>query len=302
MTQSYRALSSKNSSMDKLKSEMTKMSGEKAKKDERFWYPNVDKAGNGYAIIRFLDAPQGEDMPFVRIWTHGFQGPGGWYIENSLTTINKVDPVSELNSSLWNESTDDNSPGRKQARAQKRKLTFIANILVIKDSANPENEGKVFLYKFGKKIFDMIKEKTDPQFEDEKPLNPFDMINGANFKVKIRNADGYRNYDKSEFDEPSAISTDDDTIDKIWSQCYSLQAFVAPDQFKSYKELSERLTRVLNGSPKRETEDTQRSEAAPARPAAAPAAGKVADAPAVAPTAKAKTSLSFFESLAEDEE
>ena len=176
--------------------------------DDRFWQPTVDKAGNGYAVIRLLPPPKGEELPWARVWNHGFQGPTGkWYIENSLTTLNLPDPVSELNSELWNSGVESN---KDIARKQKRRLTYISNILVVKDPANPQNEGKVFLYKFGKKIFDKIKDVMQPQFEDEDPINPFDFWKGANLKLKIRNVEGYRNYDKSEFEPISPIAESDD--------------------------------------------------------------------------------------------
>lgn len=217
--------------------------------DARFWYPDVDKAGNGQAIIRFLPASSvdGDDsLPWVRIWRHGFQGPTGkWYIENSLTTIGQKDPLSELNNKLWNESTDDDSPGRKQARAQKRNLTYISNILVLSDPANPENEGKVFLYKYGKKIFDKISSAMQPEFPGDKPVNPFDFWNGANFRLKIRNVAGYRNYDTSTFEAPSAIADTDEEIEAIWNKTHSITEFVAPDKFKSYDDLKKRLEDVL---------------------------------------------------------
>ena len=192
-----------------------------------------------------MDAPavDGEDgLPWVQIWNHGFQGPGGWYIENSLTTIGKADPVSEYNTVLWNSGVEAN---KEIVRKQKRKLTYIANILVVTDPKRPENEGKVFLYKFGKKVFDKIKEKLEPQFQDEQPLNPFDFWKGANFKVKIRNVDGYRNYDKSEFDNQSALSDDDARIEKIWKSSYSLKEFIDAKNFKSYDELKAKLNKVL---------------------------------------------------------
>ena len=213
--------------------------------DDRFWQPEVDKAGNGYAVIRFLAPPKGEELPWVRIWNHGFQGPTGkWYIENSLTTIGKTDPVSEFNTELWNSGSEAN---KEVARKQKRKLTYYTNILVVQDSKHPENEGKVFLFKFGKKIFDKIKDVAEPQFEDEKPLNPFDFWEGANFKLKIRNVEGYRNYDKSEFDTPSPISEDDSIIENIWNKQHSLTAFLDPKNFKSYDELKKKLDMVLSG-------------------------------------------------------
>ena len=210
--------------------------------DERLWKLTVDKAGNGHAVLRFLPAPKGEDIPWVRIWDHGFQGPGGWYIENSLTTLGKKDPVSEHNSTLWNSGIESN---KDVARKQKRRLSHYANILVVSDSANPENEGKVFLYKFGKKIFDKVNDSMNPEFDDETPVNPFDLWEGANFKLRARQVAGFRNYDKSEFDSPSAISEDDAEMEKIWNQEYSLQEFLEPKNFKSYEELSVRMTKVL---------------------------------------------------------
>jgi len=235
------------SSLEKLTQELAKISTQsESKGDARFWYPNTDKAGNGYAVIRFLPAPAKEDVPFVRIFEHGFKGPTGlWYIENSLTTIGQTDPVGELNSRLWNSTTDDESPARKQARAQKRKLTYISNVYVIQDQQNPENNGKVFLFKFGKKIFDKLNEAMNPQFQDEDPLNPFDLWSGANFKLKIRNVEGYRNYDKSEFASPGPLSEDDSVMETIWKQEHSLQSFLSPSNFKSYDELSKRLAVVL---------------------------------------------------------
>jgi hypothetical protein len=242
------------SSLEKLSQELSKMNQQYEKtKDDRFWYPNVDKAGNGYAVIRFLPAPGDESVPFIRMWDHGFKGPtGSWYIENSLTTIGKPDPVSELNSKLWNMSSDDNSPSRKQAREQKRKLSYVSNIYVVQDQANPENNSKVFLFKFGKKIFDKLNEAMNPQFADEKPLNPFDLWAGANFKLKIRNVDSYRNYDKSEFSSAGPLFDDDEQMEAVWKQEHSLQEFLDPSKFKSYEELQAKLNKVLglneNGS------------------------------------------------------
>ena len=216
--------------------------------DERLWKPEVDKAGNGYAVIRFLPAPNGEDLPWAQVWTHAFQGPGGWYIENSLTTLGKKDPVSDLNRELWN-SGGEGSPQRAQARNQKRKLNYYSNIYVVKDSANPENEGKVFLYRYGKKIFDKIMESMQPAFEDETPVNPFDLWKGADFKLKITKVAGFWNYDKSEFDTPSVLGDlNDKDLEGIWKQEHSLSAYTADDQFKSYEELKERLDRTLKAS------------------------------------------------------
>jgi hypothetical protein len=247
MTTNFEALKqNRKSNFDKLTSELNKLNTtvpqEGSNNDDRFWKPDVDKAGNGYAIIRFLPAPAGEDMPFVRIWDHGFQGPGGWYIEKSLTTFNKPDPVSEMNSKLWNSGIESN---KEIVRKQKRRLSYFSNILVVKDPTRPENEGKVFLFKYGKKIFDKINEAMHPQFADEKAVNPFDFWDGANFKLKIRQVEGYRNYDKSEFDSVSAISNDDDEIKKIWSKQHSLQELLDAKHFKSYEELKMRLEKAL---------------------------------------------------------
>ena len=236
-------------SLDKLTAELNKLSNpqEQKKGDDRFWQASVDKAGNGYAVIRFLPAPVGEDIPFVRLFDHGFKGPSGkWYIENSLTSINQKDPVSEYNSYLWNLSNDDNSDSRKQARAQKRRLHYISNIYVVKDPSNPENEGKVFLYKYGKKIFDKLNDLMNPQFPDEAPVNPFDFWQGANFNLKIRNVEGYRNYDKSEFSKSSPLLDDDEELEKLWKKEYPLQTFLAPENFKSFDDLKTKLNTVLD--------------------------------------------------------
>jgi hypothetical protein len=217
-----------------------------SKEDDRFWQPEVDKAGNGMAVIRFLPSPAvdgDEALPWVRYWNHGFQGPGGWYIENSLTTLNQKDPVSEYNSVLWNSGIEAN---KEIARKQKRRLTYIANILVVSDPKNPENEGQIKLYKFGKKIFDKISEAMNPEFADETPLNPFDFWAGANFKIKIRQVEGYRNYDKSEFDKPSELlDGDDKKLEALWKKEYSLKEFVDPSQFKSYDVLKAKLDKIL---------------------------------------------------------
>lgn len=233
-----------------LTNEINKISNtETVKKgpDERFWQPTVDKSNNGYAVIRFLPPTEGEDVPFVRLFSHGFQGPSGlWYIENSLTTVGKTDPVTEYNTKLWNSNSDDDSPERKQVRKQKRRLHYISNIYVIKDPGNPENEGKVFLYKYGKKIFNKLNEAMNPKFADEEALNPFDFWEGANFKIKIQHVDGYRNYDKSEFDKSQPLFDDDKKLEEIWKKQYSLKEFVNPASFKTYEELKERLMKVLD--------------------------------------------------------
>ena len=229
--------------------------------DTRFWKPEVDKAGNGMAVIRFLPAPavDGDDaLPWVRVFSHGFQGPGGWYIENSLTTLNQKDPVSEYNSTLWNSGIEAN---KEIARKQKRRLHYISNILVVSDPAHPENEGQVRLFKFGKKIFDKITEAMNPEFADEVAVNPFDLWEGADFKLKIRNVEGYRNYDKSEFaDKSSVMGGDDEKLENLWKQEYSLKEFLEEKNFKSYDMLKARLDKVLGHEgepmPKTTAEDT----------------------------------------------
>ena len=210
--------------------------------DERYWRPELDKSGNGYSIVRFLPAPNGEDLPWARMWNHGFQGPGGWYIENSLTTQGKKDPVSEYNSRLWNSGIEAN---KEVARKQKRRLNYTSNVYVIKDPANPENEGQIRLYRYGKKIFDKINDLMNPEFEDETPVNPFDLWEGANFKMKIRKVEGFSNYDKSEFDTPAALLEDDTKMEEIWNTEHSLKEIVSDDKFKPFDELKEKLDRVL---------------------------------------------------------
>lgn len=228
---------------EKLVKEVEKMnSSNSGSSDERFWSLTCDKAGNGAAVIRFLPAPDGEDLPFVKLYSHAFQGPNGWYIENSLTTINQKDPLGEYNSTLWNNGTE---AGKEQARKQKRKLSYISNIYVVKDPANPENEGKTYIYKYGKKIFDKIMEAMQPEMEDDESIDPFDFWNGANFKLTAKNVAGYRNYDSSKFMKQGALLDDDDELEAIWKKQYSLQEFIAPDQFKSYDELKKRLDYVL---------------------------------------------------------
>ena len=229
------------SNFEKLTKQLNSLSSNNSKDptEDLFWKPDVDKAGNGYAVIRFIP-PQNEDIPFVRIYDHGFQGPTGkWYIEKSLTTIGKNDPVGELNSKLWNAGDQDT------ARKQKRRLSYFSNIYVIKDPSNPANEGKVFLFKYGKKIFDKINDLINPQFEDEKPINPFDLWEGANFRLKIRMVEGYRNYDKSEFEASAALSDDEDELERIYKQTHSLQQFLDPKNFKTYEELEAKLNMVL---------------------------------------------------------
>ena len=262
--------------------------------DTNEWKPVLGKDGNGFAVIRFLPAPKNEDQnqPFVQLFTHGFQGPGGWYIENCRSTLGEPDPVNELNTQLWNTGKEED---KNTAREQKRKLSFYSNIYVIKDPANPQNEGKVFIYRYGKKIFDKLNDLMNPQFEDEERVNPFDFWDGATFRLKIRKEGRYWNYDKSEFDSPSPLA-DDEELDAIWDQCQSLQAIVDPKNFKSYDELKARLNRVLNIG-----------EAPPPRPAVQEL---VEDTPpfdvdppsSTQPTASSDDDddLAFFKSLADD--
>ena len=239
----------KSNSLDKLLNAVEAENKPQEKKsyvDERLWKPVLDKTGNGYAVIRFLPAVDGEDLPWAKVLNHSFQGPTGqWYIENSLTTLGNNDPVSEMNSAYWNSGVESD---KEIARRQKRKLQYFSNIYVVSDPKNPENEGKVFLFRFGKKIFDKCMEAMQPAFEDETPVNPFHFWEGANFKLKIRKVDGYWNYDKSEFEAPSPLFDNDDAIEEVWKQQYALNEFTAPTNFKSYDELKTRLDMVLAGT------------------------------------------------------
>ena len=231
---------------ERLMKKVEKLNEKGNNTDERLWKPAVDKAGNGYAVIRFLPAHANCELPWTQVWSHAFQGTGGWYIENSLTTIGKDDPVGELNRSLWNSGRESD---KDIARKQKRKLSYYANVYVVKDSINPENEGEVKLYKFGKKIFDKITAAMQPEFDDEEAINPFDFWQGANFKLKIVKKDGYWNYDKSEFDKVGPVLEDDDALEGLWKKQYSLAAVTAPDQFKTYEDLEKRLKYVLGKKP-----------------------------------------------------
>jgi len=242
-----------------------------SEKSDNFWRPEVDKAGNGMATIRFLPASEkdGDDgLPWVKVFSHGFQGPGGWLIDNCLTTKNQQCPVCEHNSTLWNSGIEAN---KDVVRKQKRKLNYIANVYIVSDPKHPENEGKIKLFKFGKKIFDKISEAMNPQFEDETPINPFDMWKGANFKLKIRKVEGYQNYDKSEFDSPSALSDDDSELEQIWKDSFSLNELISDKEFKSYDELKKRLDKVLglNGeAPKTTVEQVKAKTFNATKPAA----------------------------------
>ena len=267
--------------------------------DDRFWKPEVDASGNGYAVIRFLPAPDGETVPWAKVYSHAFQGPGGWYIENSLTTIGKDDPVGEVNRQHWNAGEE----GKEVARRQKRKLSYYSNILVVKDPKHPENEGKTFLYKYGKKIHDKILAAMQPEFQDETPVNVFDLWEGANFKLKIKKVAGFWNYDSSEFDSVSALSSDDTELEAIWKKEHSLEAFLADDQFKSYEDLQKRLNLVL-GTAQRATVPTVDSEEY--EPVAAPAPSSFREKVSATLPVKEESivedddALSYFRQLAEE--
>jgi len=291
---------SRTKDLEKLTDAVSKLTnkeeGKKSYEDLRFWKPTVDKAGNGFATIRFLPAPSGEDVPWVQVFNHSFQGPGGWYIENSLTTLNKKDPVSEHNSILWNSGSDAN---KDIARKQKRKLQYIANVYIVKDPANPDNDGTVKLFKFGKKIFDKLNDLMNPEFEDETPVNPFDLWEGANFKLKIRKVEGYQNYDKSEFESPAPLSGDEDDLERIWKQEFSLSEFLSEKNFKSYDELKARLNKVLgleDGSAGDNYYSTKPNVTSSAKPET-PTKPKTTVATA---SLDEDEDLSYFEKLAED--
>ena len=291
--------SSLGSLTQKLVKEVEKMSTTGGGADERLWKPEVDKTGNGYAVIRFLPAPEGEDIPWVKMYSHAFQGPGGWYIENSLTTTGGKDPVSEYNRELWNSG---NESDKDVVRRQKRKLSYYANIYVVKDPTNPQNEGGVFLYKFGKKIFDKVMEAMQPEFEDETPINPFDFWQGANFKLKIVKKDGYWNYDKSEFDKIGPLLDDDDALEALWKKEYSLNAITATDQFKSYDDLEKRLKYVLGKKPvQRYVADDEVAVEDNARSVAEKAVNDAVSTPSATTTVDSDEddTLSYFQKLAE---
>ena len=239
----------RSNSLDKLLNAVRVENAPQEKKsyvDNRLWKPELDQSGNGYAVIRFLPSPEGEDLPWAKLWNHAFQGPTGqWYIENSLTTIGQKDPVSEYNSKLWNSGVESD---KEIARKQKRKLQYFSNILVVSDPKHPENEGRVFLFRYGKKIFDKMMEAMQPAFEDESPINPFDFWEGADFKLKIRKVDGFWNYDKSEFAAASPIADDESKIETIWKSQYSLAEKLDASNFKSYDELSTRFHAVISGT------------------------------------------------------
>ena len=293
--------SSLGSLTQKLVKEVEKMNTTGGGADERLWKPELDKTGNGYAVVRFLPSPEGEDIPWAKMYSHAFQGPGGWYIENSLTTTGGKDPVSEHNRELWNSG---NETDKDVVRKQKRKLSYYSNIYVVKDPVNPHNEGKVFLFKYGKKIFDKVMEAMQPEFEDETPINPFDFWKGANFKLKIVKKEGYWNYDKSEFDSVAPLLDDDDALEALWKKEYSLAAVTAADQFKSYDDLKKRLNYVLGAKPPTrkvynedlEDESEGRGSFTPDFKSKAP----VAAAPVASASADEDDALTYFQKLAEE--
>ena len=297
---SFNELKRSRSGFDKLQTALEKDSeASKSYSDDRYWKPELDKSGNGYAVLRFLPASHGEELPWVQYWDHGFQGPGGWFIDKSLTTLNKACPVSEYNTSLWNTGDE---VQKDQARKQKRRLHYVSNVLIVSDSKHPEFEGKVMLYRYGKKIFEKVKDAMQPQFEDEKPLNPFDLWEGADFKLKVRKVDGYWNYDKSEFAASAPLSEDDSELESIYNKQHSLAEIIAPDQFKSYDEMKVKLERVLGitGTVSGATAETIADDNS---------AGNVATADeqpwsgvdTISTTSKQEdSSLSYFEKLAQD--
>ena len=279
-----------------LEKTIEKTDNKKSYQDDRFWKPELDKSGNGYAVFRFLPAIEGEDMPWQRVWNHAFQGPGGQlYIENSLTTLSKKDPVSEENTRLWNTGIESD---KDIARKRKRKLSYFSNIYLISDPKHPENEGKVFLFKFGKKIFDKITEAMNPQFEDEKAVNPFDFWEGANFKLKIRKVDGFWIYDKSEFEQISKLKSTDKEIDAVWKSQYALKPFIDSSNFKSYDELKEKLNKVLTGT--RSTESVADIDLPPVANATPKSNGDGSVEKAKS-SSDSDESLSYFSKLAEDD-
>ena len=295
---SFANLKRQSGNLDKLAKAVEALAaGSDGSDKDKFWRPQVDSAGNGMAVIRFLPAaPQdGEDsLPWVKIFSHGFQGPGGWLIDNCLTTRNQQCPVCEHNNKLWNSGIEAN---KDIVRKQKRKLNYIANVYVVSDPKNPENEGKVVLFKFGKKIFDKITEAMNPAFEDEQAINPFDLWSGANFKLKIRKVDGYQNYDKSEFESSSPLSQDDAELERIWKSEHSLQELISDNEFKSYDALKDRLEKVLglNGAPAAARTTVEQAKAT------APRQAHVSDDSPFKDDLSEDDDMAYFAKLAEDE-
>ena len=292
--------SSLGSLTSKLVKEVEKMNNTSSGGDDRLWKPEMDKTGNGYAVIRFLPAPEGEELPWAKMYSHAFQGPGGWYIENSLTTLGQQDPVSEANRLLWNSGLDSD---KEVARKQKRKLSYYSNIYVIKDPANPQNEGRVFLYKYGKKIHDKIIELMQPEFEGQEPVNPFDFWAGADFNLRIKKVAGFWNYDSSGFGNPGTLGRfEDDQLEAIYNKMYDLNEFTDAKNFKSYDELKTRLDTVLKGrAPAPEVRDEERDFNAPDITYSAPAPVAAAPEPAPSAPAASEDTYSYFDSLANED-
>ena len=282
---------------EKLIKQVEKLNDTGSKDDERFWKPVMDKGGTGSAVIRFLPAPEGCDLPWAQVWSHAFQSTGGWLIDNCLTTLGQNCPVCEANRELWNTGSKDN---QNVVRDRKRKLSYYSNIYVVKDPANPNNEGRVFLYKFGKKIFDKVMAAMQPEFDDEEPINPFDFWKGANFKLKLVKKDGYWNYDKSEFASPEPLMSDDDDLEAIYKSLNNLGDFTDPSKFKSYEDLKKRLdyTLGIKGTPKYQDPETvdEEEEVEVSRP--------VRESVSVRPSASSDDededdAMSYFQKLAE---
>jgi len=290
---SFANLKRQSGNLDKLSKAIEALNTptEGSEKSDNFWRPEVDKAGNGMAVIRFLPAAEadGDDaLPWVKVFSHGFQGPGGWLIDNCLTTMNQQCPVCEHNSTLWNSGIEAN---KEVVRKQKRKLNYIANVYIISDPKHPENEGQVKLFKFGKKIFDKITEAMNPAFADETAINPFDLWKGANFKLKIRKVEGYQNYDKSEFESASPLLNDDDAMEAIWKKEYSLTEMTKESEFKTYDALKQRLDKVLglNGEVFKPKTTVEQLKEAQLKPVVEPALSEDDD------------DISYFAKLAEED-
>jgi len=305
---SFKDLKKKSKDISKLTQEMEKLNkgGAESYKDDRFWKPELDQASNGFAVIRFLPVVEGEDIPWARVFSHGFQGKGGWLIENCPTTLGKKCPICEGNNELWNSGNEDD---KTVARDRKRKLSYVSNIMVVSDPKHPENEGKIFLFKYGKKIFDKLMEKIQPEFPDDEPINIFDFWQGANFKLKIRKVAGYVNYDKSEFETPSALLGGEDAkLEELWKKQYALKEFTAAENFKSYDELKTKMDSVLKGGNDKKAKSAEEMEEMEAEAEARFGSPKMRPAPkmpekktAVDEDAEEENALSYFEKLAKED-
>lgn len=210
--------------------------------DARYFQVTKDKAGNGVALVRFLP---GKDTPWVRYWSHSFEYNGGWYIENSRTSLKEDDPVSEYNKLLWDSGKEEYKEFVSLKPGTKRKLNYVSNIYVIEDPANPENNGKVFLYQYGAKIYDKIKALMQPSIKTLPPVNPFNPFDGANLQIIIKKVAGYPNYDDTKFIQEGSKLGNDDEIEKIYNQQYDLEDILKESNFKPYEKLKARLIKVL---------------------------------------------------------